>query len=52
MARGRNAWFLEVRESNEPARTLYQAMGFQQVGTREAYYHNPNETGIVMRIFS
>ncbi len=52
LVRGRNTWYLEVRESNTPARKLYQDMGFQEVGTRDAYYHNPDETGIVMRIFS
>ena len=52
LARGRNTWYLEVRESNIPAQNLYQEMGFQPVGTRNAYYHNPNEAGIVMRIFS
>lgn len=44
--------FLEVRESNSAARRLYESMGFQQVGTRPAYYENPTEPGIVMRIFS
>jgi ribosomal protein S18 acetylase RimI-like enzyme len=52
LVRGRNTWYLEVRESNTPARNLYEDMGFQGVGTRAAYYHNPDETGIVMRIFS
>jgi ribosomal-protein-alanine acetyltransferase len=44
--------FLEVRESNAAARQLYERLGFQVVGTRPEYYENPNETGIVMRIFS
>jgi ribosomal protein S18 acetylase RimI-like enzyme len=44
--------FLEVRESNAGARQLYEGLGFQVVGTRPAYYENPTETGIVMRIFS
>jgi ribosomal protein S18 acetylase RimI-like enzyme/glycosyltransferase involved in cell wall biosynthesis len=44
--------FLEVRESNAPARRLYEGLGFQAVGERPAYYDNPTETGIVMRILS
>ena len=44
--------FLEVRESNSGARRLYEGLGFQAVGERPAYYDNPPETGIVMRILS
>ncbi len=44
--------FLEVRESNAAARRLYEGLGFQAVGERPAYYDNPPETGIVMRILS
>jgi ribosomal protein S18 acetylase RimI-like enzyme len=44
--------FLEVRESNTAARHLYEGLGFQAVGERPAYYDNPPETGIVMRILS
>jgi ribosomal protein S18 acetylase RimI-like enzyme/glycosyltransferase involved in cell wall biosynthesis len=44
--------FLEVRESNAAARRLYEGLGFQAVGERPAYYDNPIETGIVMRILS
>ena len=52
VARWPGAHFLEVRESNSPARRLYERLGFEQVGTRPEYYENPPETGIVMRIFS
>ncbi|HLK19483.1 MAG TPA: GNAT family N-acetyltransferase [Bryobacteraceae bacterium] len=52
MARWPGAHFLEVRESNEAARLLYQGLGFEAVGTRPGYYENPPESGIVMRIFS
>ena len=31
---------------------LYEGLGFQAVGERPAYYDNPPETGIVMRILS
>ena len=44
--------FLEVRESNTAARRLYEGLGFEAVGERPAYYDNPPETGIVMRILS
>ncbi|HLH42526.1 MAG TPA: GNAT family N-acetyltransferase [Bryobacteraceae bacterium] len=46
------SWFLEVRESNAPAIRLYQSLGFQVCGRREAYYGPPVEAGIVMRIYS
>ncbi len=49
MARCQGSHFLEVRESNAPARRLYERLGF---GVRPGYYENPNEPGIVMRIFS
>lgn len=52
LARWPGAHFLEVRESNEGARQLYQGLGFEPVGTRPGYYENPPESGIVMRIFS
>jgi ribosomal protein S18 acetylase RimI-like enzyme len=48
----RAAHFLEVRESNASARRLYERLGFEIVGARPGYYENPNEPGIVMRIFS
>jgi polysaccharide biosynthesis protein PslH len=52
ITRSPGAHFLEVRESNVAARTLYERLGFQPVGTRPGYYENPPEAGIVMRIFS
>lgn len=42
--------FLEVRESNEGARRLYQKLGFQQVGLRRSYYQNPSEDAILYRL--
>ncbi len=45
-------WFLEVRESNAPARNLYQQLGFTPVGRRPGYYDNPPDAAIVMRFFS
>jgi ribosomal protein S18 acetylase RimI-like enzyme len=52
LSRWPGAHFLEVRESNIAARRLYEGLGFQAVGERPAYYDNPSETGIVMRILS
>jgi [ribosomal protein S18]-alanine N-acetyltransferase len=42
--------FLEVRESNTAARTLYERSGFQQTGGRKAYYANPLEDAILYRL--
>jgi ribosomal protein S18 acetylase RimI-like enzyme len=42
--------FFEVRESNEAARSLYEACGFVEVGRRAGYYENPPEAAIVMRM--
>ena len=52
MLRRPGTHFLEVRESNAPARRLYSRLGFEEVGSRPAYYDNPPESAIVMRIFS
>ena len=39
---------LEVRVSNETARALYARMGFQQLGLRKNYYHNPKEDALIL----
>ena len=39
---------LEVRLSNENARALYARMGFQQLGLRKNYYHNPKEDALIL----
>jgi [ribosomal protein S18]-alanine N-acetyltransferase len=44
------AVFLEVRESNRAARTLYETSGFQQTGRRSRYYAQPQEDAIVYRL--
>jgi len=41
------AILLEVRESNLPARRLYEKHGFLVVGRRRAYYRNPVEDAIL-----
>lgn len=38
---------LEVRESNRPARALYEKLGFQREGERAAYYSDPVENAIL-----
>ena len=45
-----NEVFLEVRESNHSAQALYLARGFRPVGQRAAYYHNPREDALVLRL--
>jgi len=49
-ARGVRQVYLEVRESNEPARALYAAHGFKEVGRRKQYYRRPVEDAIVLRL--
>ena len=39
--------FLEVRESNQGARRLYSALGFEETGLRKSYYANPVEDAIL-----
>lgn len=46
---GARAVFLEVRESNDAARRLYEGAGFEAVGRRRGYYTNPPEDAVVMR---
>jgi ribosomal-protein-alanine acetyltransferase len=40
--------FLELRESNLPARSLYERHGFLPTGRRKAYYHQPTEDAVCM----
>ena len=40
---------LEVRVSNAPAITLYEKLGFQQVGKRPRYYEKPREDALILR---
>jgi [ribosomal protein S18]-alanine N-acetyltransferase len=42
--------FLEVRESNAPARSLYSQLGFRETGRRPAYYSHPVEDAITYEI--
>lgn len=40
---------LEVRQSNLPAISLYEKLGFVPVGCRPRYYRNPKEDALIMR---
>jgi ribosomal-protein-alanine N-acetyltransferase len=42
-----SAVLLEVRESNQPARRLYQKNGFREVGRRSSYYLAPVEDAVL-----
>ena len=41
--------YLEVRESNLAARTLYESLGFRQNGYRPRYYSQPEEAAVLMQ---
>ena len=41
---------LEVRESNQPARTMYENFGFTEIGIRKGYYTKSREDAIVMEL--
>ena len=47
--RGSHALMLEVRASNAPAISLYEKMGFRQVGLRKNYYRKPKEDALILR---
>lgn len=38
LIRGAGAMFLEVAEDNDAARALYEKLGFEEIGRRDAYY--------------
>ncbi len=46
--KGLERLFLEVRSNNAPARALYRAYGFVEMGIRKNYYKNPQDDAIVM----
>ena len=45
---GLEALFLEVRESNHPAISLYRGYGFRKISVRRNYYKNPTEDAVIM----
>ena len=46
---GSKSLTLEVRASNEPAKKLYEKLGFTQAGLRKNYYRNPREDALILR---
>lgn len=47
--RGVAEYFLEVREGNVPARSLYTKLGFEEIGLRKNYYEEPKEHAVLMK---
>lgn len=41
---------LEVRESNEGAKKLYESLGFRCIHRRKNYYRHPQEDGMMMEL--
>ena len=41
--------FLEVRTSNQVARTLYRKFGFEHQGVRKKYYSDTGEDALIMK---
>jgi len=46
---GAHEVFLEVREDNTAARSLYTELGFEQIGVRPGYYQPGNVAAVVMK---
>jgi ribosomal-protein-alanine N-acetyltransferase len=47
---GSSVVLLEVRESNEPALSLYRSLGFEEQYRRRHYYADSGEDAVVMRL--
>lgn len=45
---GIERYTLEVRSSNEPAKTLYRNFGFKEAGLRKGYYEDNGEDAVIM----
>lgn len=41
---------LEVRESNTPARRLYEKLGFSEAGCRRGFYTDPKEDALLLTL--
>jgi ribosomal-protein-alanine N-acetyltransferase len=42
---------LEVRVSNEKARSLYESLGFRALGERKDYYDDPRENAVIYTLY-
>jgi ribosomal-protein-alanine acetyltransferase len=49
-SQGAEAVFLEVRESNQAARSLYEKWAFVENGRRPGYYRDPEEDAILYHL--
>ena len=47
---GAECIFLEVRQSNAPAISLYKKLGFEELGIRKKFYEHPVEDAIIMKV--
>jgi len=47
---GVQSLYLEVRSLNNPALALYERSGFLPVGRRKAYYTNPGDDAVIMKL--
>ena len=47
---GIRALHLEVRSSNEAARTMYRKLKFEEDGVRKGYYESPREDAVLMTL--
>lgn len=47
--KGARKILLEVREGNQPARTLYQHAGFEEIAVRKDYYSEPRENALILQ---
>jgi ribosomal-protein-alanine acetyltransferase len=50
LERGARELFLEVRDDNIPAQTLYASEGFTELGRRPRYYQPDNVDAVIMRL--
>lgn len=49
-AQGAQVIYLEVRESNQAARMLYEKWAFVERGRRKSYYRDPQEDAVLYRM--
>lgn len=49
-AAGAECIFLEVRQSNVPAISLYKKLNFEELGIRKKFYEHPVEDAIIMKV--